>query len=85
MSVKEPQDSRDTEAGLLLKDYSKFGNRKLNKILRLRDKQIAAAEAGKPTTEKRIAQLKYERETIMTTLLERAIGLAKRIPYDGSH
>lgn len=66
-------DSVNTESNLILKDYSDYGIRKLNKILRLREKQIAATESGKPTTEKRLAQLKYERDTIMTTLMERAM------------
>lgn len=85
MNTKESQDQRETESGIIAKDYSKFGTRKLNKILRLRDRQIAAAEADRPTTSKRLIQLKYEREMIMNTLLERSIGLAKRVPYNGSH
>jgi len=63
----------NSEEKLILKDYSKWSARALNRTLRLREKQITAADAGKPTTGKRLNQLKYERDAIMTTLLERAM------------
>ena len=63
----------NVEEKLILKDYSRFSVRKLNRTLRLREKQIAACEAGKPTSEKSINQLRYEREAIMTVMLERAM------------
>jgi hypothetical protein len=73
MSNLDVSETDGIESGLRLKNYAQCGTRKLNKLLKLRDKQIAAAESGRPTSEKRISQLKYERETIVNTLLERAM------------
>jgi hypothetical protein len=62
---------------LKLKDYSKHSKRTLSRLIKLRQKQIQAAESGHPTTSKSLHQLKYEVENMANSLLERAITGSK--------
>jgi hypothetical protein len=56
-----------------LKDYTSHSNRILNRLIKLREKQIRKAEEEKSTTTKSLAQLKFELETMTTTLMERSM------------
>lgn len=46
----------------------------LNKNIRLREEQIKKAEAGQPSSDKSIAQLKYELEMMANELMERSMN-----------
>ena len=62
-----------SEDNIKIKDYSKLSNRVLNRVIKIRSKQIAAAELGYNSTDKSLGQLKYELEAMTTSLLERAM------------
>jgi len=55
------------------KAYKHIAARVLNRAIQKREKQIAAAEAGNPTSQKNIAQLRYEMEQMLNELMERSI------------
>jgi hypothetical protein len=55
------------------RDYSSIAPRVLNRKIRDREQQIAAAEAGKPTSKKTIAQLQHEKEQMLNALMERSL------------
>lgn len=64
----------ESEEKLVIKDYSRFSVKKLNRILKLRERQIHLLEnGGSSNTKKTLGQLKYEREAMTTVLLERAM------------
>lgn len=65
--------ANELEGKLIAKDYSKFSIKKLNKILKLRQRQIERHIADTPTTTKSLNQLQYERDAIANTLMERAM------------
>ena len=58
---------------LTSKDYSSHSSRVLNRLIKLRMKQIECAETGKPTSDKNIGQLRYELQNMANTLMERAM------------
>lgn len=55
------------------RNYDAISSRVLNRSIRKREEQIAAADAGKPTSKKTIAQLKHELDMMTNALMERSI------------
>jgi len=55
------------------KTYKHFSTRVLNRTIKKREQQIAAVDAGNPTTTKNLAQLRYELEQMVNELMERSI------------
>jgi hypothetical protein len=58
---------------IILKDYTTHSNRILNRLIRLREKQIKGTQGNKATTDKSVIQLQYEKETMTNILMERAM------------
>jgi len=61
------------------KDYAKHSSRVLNRLVKLRLKQIEKTEADSSSTVKSLAQLRYELNSIMNTLLERSMTKGSEI------
>lgn len=68
----QTEETKDGNEKIVHRDYTTHGNRVLNRLIRLRHKQIAATEAGRPTTDKSLVQLRYELENMTNTLMERS-------------
>lgn len=66
--------SSGIEEKIAQKDYTTHSSRVLNRLIRLRTKQIEAAEMNRATTNKTLNQLRYELNAMTTTLMERSIN-----------
>ncbi len=55
------------------KQYAHIATRVLNRSIKKREQQIAATEAGNPTSKKTLAQLKHELDMMMNELMERTM------------
>lgn len=64
----------NTDENLKQKDYTHHSNRVLNRLIKLRTKQIERAEQNHNETEKSIAQLRYELNTMTNILMERSFA-----------
>ena len=72
--TKESSVSSETLGNIKPKDYSKFSDKKLNKILKLRARQINVLKSdGYSATTKSLGQLQYEHDAIVTEMLERSM------------
>lgn len=58
---------------VVVKDYTRISTRVLNRAIEKRTKQIEATEKGSPTSNKTLAQLKYELEQMSNALMERSM------------
>ncbi len=63
----------DNISNVTPKQYAHIATRVLNRAIKKREQQIAATEAGNPTSKKTLAQLQYELSQMMNELLERTI------------
>jgi hypothetical protein len=59
---------------ILKKDYSTHSDRVLSRLIGLRRRQIKRYEQNQPSTNKSLLQLVYERDAMMTELLERSMA-----------
>jgi hypothetical protein len=64
------------------KDYSTHSTRVLNRLVKIRMRQLEKLEAGSPSTDKSLAQLRYELNSVMNTLLERSMTRGSEINGD---
>jgi hypothetical protein len=55
------------------KDYTRHASRVLNRLIKIRIKQIESLERGSPTSDKTLAQLRYELQAMTNTLMERSL------------
>lgn len=58
---------------LQLKDYSTHAPRVLNRLIKIRMRQLENLEKGQPTSDKTLAQLRYELNMMTNALMERSM------------
>jgi len=64
----------DNISNVTPKQYAHIATRVLNRAIKKREQQIAATEAGNPTSKKSLAQLKHEIDMMMNELMERTMA-----------
>jgi hypothetical protein len=62
-----------SEEKITPKQYAHIATRVLNRAIKKREQQIAATEAGNPTSKKTLSQLRYELDMMANELMERTI------------